>query len=170
MLDNVPGDALDYETETVDATVDMNDVTLMVVIGNPLKGCFLTTRELVTALTDVAECEVYDEVPKGIKSNIWFVIRRTVGEAGQRNQSWDDCVAWKGGHGAKTYHLPNTLVEVRLLDNEEYGARRCIDGMKTVVALNPQPPPVICLHRYYILNAVPGKNVDDRHGGIICVQ
>ena len=123
------------------------DCALKVEHGNQLHGHYLGLRPCVEVLRNPTANTVYDEVPTGIKSNIWCVVKVSIDDA-ERNTFCDDCRAWVGGHGTKSYHLSDTLVEARLSDGQ-YTKRCQKDGKIAVVVLDPQPHNVICVCRYY---------------------
>ena len=50
-------------------------------------------------------------VPRGIKSKCMFKINKS------GDKFWDDCGAWSGTHGKKTYLLEANLLEIRLSAN-----------------------------------------------------
>ena len=115
--------------------------------GHELQGHFLSNSECVQCIVDDVYEPVYDTVPTGVKENIMYKVKMHTGRDGHK--FWDDCGAWEGTHGKKTYHLHDDLTEVRLLPDGLYGSRKRVEGKITVVAMNPQPQKVIILHRLY---------------------
>jgi len=89
---------------------------------------------------------VVQSVPTGVKENVWFKVQRSH-NAGDK--FWDDCGTWTGHHGSKSYHLQDSLTEVRVMDDSLYGCRKRVDGKRAIVQLEPQPDSVVCVHRIY---------------------
>jgi len=116
-------------------------------LGQELDGHFLSTSNCVAYLTDDSYEPVYESVPIGCKENTVFKVRMLKGRDGHK--FWDDCGAWVGSHGKKTYHMPGDLTELRLMADGLYGVRKRVDGKVAVVALEPQPDNVVILHRLY---------------------
>jgi len=133
----------DGEIESESAEESELDCTT-VVDGPQLNEKFLSNFDCIKYLCDNSHQPVYDSVPNGIKSNVWVKVRMT-----RDHNFWDDCGAWSGSSGKKTYHMPNTLVELRLMTHGLYGIRRQFEGKTQIVQLEPQPDDVVIIHRLY---------------------
>jgi len=122
--------------------------------ANPLCGDFLPLRTCVQILSGDNGVNAVHEVPPGVKENVWFFVNRM----GNRSifsgdKFWDDCGAWSKRHGTKSWHLPDSLAEVRLMTDGLYGMRGKVEGL-TLKRLDPQPSSVLCVHRMYTRLAV----------------
>ena len=71
---------------------------------------------------------IVDEVPPGVKENMWFLVKRYVSPDGVFDKFWNDCGAQSHHYGWKSYHLRENLAEVRFLQDSVYGMRRRVDG------------------------------------------
>ena len=105
--------------------------------GQPLDGHFLSNVYCVNILRDDAYEPMYETVPCGLKENVMFKVK--VHREKQTCKFWDDCGAWEGTHGKKTFHLPGELTELRTLPDGTYGTRKRVEGKNAVVPLDPQP-------------------------------
>jgi len=115
--------------------------------GHQLNGHFFSNVDCVECLCSDSYQPLYDSVPTGIKENVMFKIKMLTGT--DTSKYWDDCGAWVGSHGKKTYHLPGELSELRLGADGLYGRRQRVEGKTAVVAMDPQLDNVIIMHRLY---------------------
>jgi len=135
------GDPLDVPQES--------ETLLPVATGQPLTRDFRSLHACVTQLTDEAVSDVVvDKVPRGVKENMWFLVRGHV-TADRADKFRDDCGAWSQHHGWKSYHLRDSLTKVHLLDDGSYGSCRRVDGKRVTVRMDPQPTDVLCVHRMH---------------------
>ena len=87
---------------------------------------FNTAQQLVDLLKGTDKVQVYAEVPRGVKENVWFVVDNTGNvkrrEAGQKNVYWDDCGVWstRDGRTLTTHYVRNgnMLSVVKLQDGK----------------------------------------------------
>ena len=115
---------------------------------------FLSTSQLIEAMKS---SPVEKNVPLGIKENVYFSVLNQDNKEralkGQYQVWWDDCGAYVGIRGFKSYYVVtdnHTFNEVKLV-NGKYTKEARKNGKKINVPLEPQPDPgcIMTLRRMY---------------------
>jgi len=80
-----------------ESSVSPGPISVRVVDGGARK--FMTADELFNILSAADTTKAVKEVPKGLKSNVWYLVDNshnvTRRAQEQKNQFWDDCEAWE---------------------------------------------------------------------------
>ena len=119
---------------------------------------WLATEHVVQLLQQPPPEIRHQTVPKGRKDNSYCVVDNIVNterhQRGQRRQYDDDCGAWNTS-GGRLCSFPYIVSSARLqrvfLHDGQYCRERKVDGVRTYVAIDPQPPAsdVVTVTRYY---------------------
>lgn len=124
-----------------------------------LDSGFLPLDKLVKLLTTYSHTESLNSIPKGVKNNVYFVIKNEGNEEkrmeGKHSSFPDDCGPWKSEHGSsiKSYYVsdPNGQLRSVYKRKDVFCARYKKMGKVLFTPINPQPSEgsVLEVCRYY---------------------
>jgi len=147
--DFVHKDRHDDEIESHTASGKMTQV-------GPLR--FKTAEQLFALMSDTDKAMVYDEVPRGLKENVWFIVDNKANvqrrEAGKKGVYWDDCGVWssKDGRVLTTHYVRvGTSLSVVKMQDGKVCKRQLVNGKRVLVPLQVQPmtDDIVTISSYY---------------------
>jgi len=107
---------------------------------------FKTAEQLFALMSDMDKAMVYDEVPRGPKENVWFIVDNKTNvqrrEAGKKGVNWNDCGVWssKDGRVLTTHYVRvGTSLSVVKMQDGKVCKRQVVNGKCVLVPLQEQP-------------------------------